>query len=61
MLTNKSPQKVKKAGNLLDIMLVDYLIFTPETYYSFADDGVYSVKNIIQALNVFFSPIPQNL
>lgn len=32
-------RKVKEAGSLLDISLLDHLIITPETYYSFADDG----------------------
>jgi DNA repair protein RadC len=32
-------QKVKAAGKLLDIAILDHLIVTPENYYSFADDG----------------------
>jgi len=32
-------RKVKEAGGILDIALLDHLIITPETYYSFADDG----------------------
>ena len=32
-------QKVKAAGKLLDIAILDRLIITPEHYYSFADDG----------------------
>lgn len=32
-------RKVKEAGKILDISLLDSLIITPETYYSFADDG----------------------
>lgn len=32
-------QKVKEAGKLLDITLLDSLIITPESYYSFADEG----------------------
>jgi DNA repair protein RadC len=31
--------KVKEAGRILDITLLDHLIITPETYYSFVDDG----------------------
>lgn len=31
--------KVKQAGKILDIALLDHLIITPETYYSFCDDG----------------------
>lgn len=33
-------RKVKEAGKLLDISLLDSIIITPESYYSFADDGV---------------------
>ncbi len=32
-------QKVKAAGKLLDIEILDHLIITPKNYYSFADDG----------------------
>ena len=32
-------RKVKEAGSLLDITLLDSLIITPESYYSFADEG----------------------
>lgn len=33
-------QKIKDAGNLMDIQLLDHLILLPvEGYYSFADDG----------------------
>lgn len=33
--------KIKKAGELLDIKVLDHLIVTPEErYYSFADEGV---------------------
>lgn len=32
-------RKVREAGKLLDITLIDSLIITPEQYYSFADDG----------------------
>jgi len=32
-------RKVREAGKLLDITLIDSLIITPEIYYSFADDG----------------------
>ncbi|KAF2508713.1 JAB domain-containing protein [Flavobacterium zhairuonense] len=31
--------KVKEAGRIMDITLLDHLIITPETYYSFIDDG----------------------
>lgn len=33
-------RKVKNAGELLDIKLLDSLIISPESYYSFADEGV---------------------
>jgi DNA repair protein RadC len=32
-------QKVKEAGKLLEISLLDHLIITSESYFSFADDG----------------------
>lgn len=32
-------RKVKEAGRYMDITLLDHLIITPETYYSFVDDG----------------------
>jgi DNA repair protein RadC len=32
-------RKVKEAGRLLDITLLDSLIITTESYYSFADEG----------------------
>ena len=35
----KLTQKCKKAGELLDVMVLDHLIITDSTYYSFADDG----------------------
>lgn len=34
-------QKIKEAGNLMDIQLLDHLIITTEdSYYSFADNGL---------------------
>jgi DNA repair protein RadC len=33
-------QKVKAAGILLDISILDHLIITQESYFSFADDGI---------------------
>ncbi len=33
-------QKLKAAGNSLDISVLDHLIFTDKRYYSFADEGV---------------------
>lgn len=32
-------EKIKKAGELLDIKLLDHVILTDEGYYSFADEG----------------------
>jgi len=32
-------RKVKETGRIMDITLVDHLIITPETYYSFVDEG----------------------
>jgi DNA repair protein RadC len=32
-------KKVKEAGQLLDIILIDHLIVTQEGYFSFADEG----------------------
>jgi DNA repair protein RadC len=37
----KITQKIKEAGNLMDIQLLDHLIILPiEGYFSFADEGV---------------------
>ena len=37
----KITQKIKEAGNLMDIQLLDHLIILPiEGFYSFADEGV---------------------
>lgn len=33
-------QKIKNAGSFLDIKLLDHLIITEETYFSFADEGL---------------------
>jgi DNA repair protein RadC len=37
----KITNKIKEAGNLLDIQLLDHIILTPERdlYRSFADEG----------------------
>jgi len=32
--------KIKQAGQLLEIKVLDHIIVTPETYYSFADEGI---------------------
>lgn len=38
---NKITQKIKEAGNLLDIQLLDHLILSTDgDYYSFADNGL---------------------
>jgi DNA repair protein RadC len=36
----KITQKIKEAGNLMDIQLLDHLIISDKEYYSFADNGV---------------------
>jgi len=36
----KITQKIKEAGNLMDIQLLDHLIINDEDYYSFADNGL---------------------
>ena len=33
-------QKLKKAGSFLDLPVVDHIIITEESYYSFADEGL---------------------
>jgi DNA repair protein RadC len=33
-------EKIRDAGKLLDILLIDHLILTQDRYYSFADDGI---------------------
>ena len=39
-------QKIKEAGNLMDIQLLDPLILTMDgSYYSFADNGLLSCKH----------------
>jgi DNA repair protein RadC len=37
---NKITQKIKEAGNLMDIQLLDHLIISDKDYYSFADNGM---------------------
>ena len=37
---SKITQKIKEAGNVMDIQLLDHLIITAEDYYSFADNGL---------------------
>jgi DNA repair protein RadC len=36
----KITHKIKEAGNLLDIQLLDHIIINEEDYYSFADNGL---------------------
>jgi DNA repair protein RadC len=36
----KITQKIKEAGNLMDIQLLDHLIISEKDYYSFADNGI---------------------
>jgi DNA repair protein RadC len=36
---SKITQKIKEAGNLMDIQLLDHLIISDKDYYSFADNG----------------------
>ena len=33
-------KKLKEAGELLDIKILDHLIITQEAYFSFADEGI---------------------
>lgn len=33
-------RKLKEAGRLLDIPILDHLIFTDRTFFSFADEGL---------------------
>ena len=37
---SKITQKIKEAGSLMDIQLLDHLIISDKDYYSFADNGV---------------------
>jgi DNA repair protein RadC len=37
---SKITQKIKEAGNLLDIQLLDHLIISDKDYFSFADNGL---------------------
>src|SRR5664280_1666496 len=36
----KITKKIKEAGSIMDIQLLDHLIITAEDYYSFADSGL---------------------
>lgn len=36
----KITQKIKEAGNLMDIQLLDHIVVTVKDYYSFADSGL---------------------
>jgi len=37
---SKITQKIKEAGNMMDIQLLDHLIISDKDYYSFADNGL---------------------
>jgi DNA repair protein RadC len=37
---SKITQKIKEAGNFMDIQLLDHLIISDKNYYSFADNGL---------------------
>jgi len=37
---NRITMKIKEAGNIMDIQLLDHLIVTDKDYYSFADNGL---------------------
>lgn len=37
---SKITQKIKEAGNLMDIQLLDHIIISDRDYYSFADNGI---------------------
>jgi DNA repair protein RadC len=37
---SKITQKIKEAGNLMDIQLLDHIIISDKDYYSFADNGL---------------------
>jgi DNA repair protein RadC len=37
---NKITRKIKEAGELMDIQLLDHLIISDKDYYSFADNGI---------------------
>jgi DNA repair protein RadC len=39
-MDEKLTEKIRKAGDLLEIKVLDHLIITSEGYYSFADEGV---------------------
>jgi len=36
----KLTQKIKQGAELLDLTLLDHIILTPNSYYSFADEGM---------------------
>jgi len=40
---SKITQKIKEAGNLMDIQLLDHLIISDKDYYSFADNGLLQI------------------
>ena len=40
MADKKLTEKIKTAGNTLDIKILDHLIITEKAYFSFADDNI---------------------
>ncbi|HAE14207.1 MAG: hypothetical protein H6546_04260 [Chitinophagales bacterium] len=39
----KLTQKLKQVGDLIDVRLLDHIIITSESYYSFADEGTLQI------------------
>ena len=36
----KLTDKLKKAGDIIDIKITDHIVYTPEKYFSFSDEGL---------------------
>jgi DNA repair protein RadC len=45
-------QKMEVAGTLLDIPIIDHIILTDESYYSFSDDGLIDTSRGKNSLNL---------
>lgn len=45
-------KKIKEAASLMDINVLDHLILTKESYYSFADDGILGLSGIATTDNI---------
>ena len=45
-------KKIKEAASLMDINVLDHLILTNESYYSFADDGILGLNGIATTDNI---------